>query len=119
MHQSVLRVTAWLIPSAAIVMSVVPPELRPMTGMSHVLEHFIWFFVCGIIFATEWPKAKLSVYVAGVTFCGVVELVQLWVPGRHARLSDFLVDACATAAGISLTRIIRNVRSSLRPAVSD
>jgi hypothetical protein len=35
-----------------------------------------------------------------VTFPAAVEIVQLFVPGRHARLSDFLVDALAMTLGV-------------------
>jgi VanZ family protein len=116
---AVLRACAWLIPSAAILMSVVPPALRPVTGLSHLFEHMFWFLACGIVFGAQWPKARFHIYIAGVAFCAVLELVQFWVPGRHARLSDFLVDACATVAGISLARILHSIRSAMRPALSE
>jgi VanZ family protein len=32
-------------------------------------------------------------------FAGFVEIAQLFVPGRHARLSDFIVDALAMCVG--------------------
>jgi VanZ family protein len=35
-----------------------------------------------------------------VIFAGTVEIAQLFVPGRHARLSDFIVDALAISAGL-------------------
>jgi hypothetical protein len=34
-----------------------------------------------------------------VSFSGAVEIAQLFVPGRHARLSDFIVDALAITVG--------------------
>jgi VanZ family protein len=97
-------------------MSVVPPELRPVTGISHLLEHFFWFLACGIALATEWRKPKLGIYIAGLAFCAALELVQVWIPGRHARLSDFVVNACATATGIALTRMLQAIRSATRPS---
>jgi VanZ family protein len=33
---------------------------------------------------------------------GVLELMQFWAPGRHARLEDFLVDAATACAGFAL-----------------
>jgi VanZ family protein len=45
---------------------------------------------------------------------GLLELLQHWIPGRHARLSDFVVDALAACAGFvlaaSLDWAIRRVR---------
>jgi hypothetical protein len=115
----ILRACAWLIPGAAIIMSVVPPAFRPVTGLSHLFEHLFWFLACGVVFGVQWPKARRSIYIAGVAFCGALELMQVWVPGRHARVSDFLVDTCATIAGISLVHILQRIRSIRRPALSE
>ena len=35
-----------------------------------------------------------------------IELAQLWVPGRHARVSDFLLDAAASCVGIGLSFMV-------------
>jgi VanZ family protein len=32
-----------------------------------------------------------------------IEILQLWAPGRHARLEDFVVDALAACAGFLMT----------------
>jgi VanZ family protein len=37
-----------------------------------------------------------------VVFAAFVELIQLMIPGRHARLSDFAVDAVASCIGVAL-----------------
>jgi len=47
--------------------------------------------------------------VSAVIFCAGIELAQLMIPGRHARFSDFVVDATAVCVGIfagsTLTRM--------------
>ncbi len=48
-----------------------------------------------------------------VLFAGAIELAQTFVPGRHARLSDFIVDAvtvgvAAAAASIAATNILKH-----------
>ena len=110
------RFCAWFILSAAIIMSVVPPALRPVTGLSHLREHFFWFLACGIALASEWRKPKLGIYIAGLAFCAALELVQVWIPGRHARLADFAVNAFAIAAGIGIARMLQAIRSLTRPS---
>jgi VanZ family protein len=118
----VSRFCAWLILSAAVIMSVVPPAFRPVTGISHLLEHFLWFLACGVALAILWRKGPtLRLYVAGVAFCAALEAVQLWTPGRHARLSDFVVNACAVAAGIAIARAIRTLKhpEAVLPAAPD
>jgi VanZ family protein len=82
------------------------------------IEHFFCFLACGMVLSVQWPKPKLALYAAGITFCAALEVVQIWIPGRHARLSDFLLDACATALGITLVRILQSIRSFLGVAVS-
>jgi VanZ family protein len=32
---------------------------------------------------------------------GLLEILQFWAPGRHARLEDFVVDALATCVGLA------------------
>jgi VanZ family protein len=33
-------------------------------------------------------------------------MLQLWMPGRHARLEDFVVDALAACAGIAVAAVL-------------
>jgi VanZ family protein len=42
-------------------------------------------------------------------YVGVVELAQLWVPGRHARLSDFIIDAIAVNVGVLMVSLTRRM----------
>jgi VanZ family protein len=51
----------------------------------------------------------ITLVTAGIVFCAALEIAQLYVPGRHARLSDFVIDSLATCAGLvlgPLTRVI-------------
>ena len=45
-----------------------------------------------------------------VIFAGAIGLVQLPVPARHARLSDFVIDALAACAGIGAAVVIGKLR---------
>ena len=33
---------------------------------------------------------------------GVIEILQLWAPGRHARFEDFVVDALTACVGLMI-----------------
>jgi VanZ family protein len=46
---------------------------------------------------------------------GVIEILQFWAPGRHARLSDFVVDALAACAGLAVAAALDWVISRNRP----
>ena len=39
-------------------------------------------------------------------FSAVVELAQFYAPGRHPRLSDFVIDAIAACAGVGLPAFV-------------
>ena len=89
------RTSAWTLALAIVVLSLVPPSYRPVTEASHSFEHLAIFLVTGLAFGAGYPGRPFRIAVALVIFSGTVELLQQWVPGRHARLSDFLVDGTA------------------------
>src|SRR5271166_3819604 len=39
------RICTWSLPGAAIILTIVPPELRLVTGLPHSFEHFALFFL--------------------------------------------------------------------------
>jgi VanZ family protein len=97
-----------------VVLSVVPATLRPETSLPHELEHFAIFWATGVAFALGYTS---SVWLATalVIFCGAVEFLQLFIPGRHARLSDFIVDALATIIGLITVSLVAQIRNRTRP----
>jgi VanZ family protein len=94
------RCIAWSLAVAIVVLSIVPPHLRPETVLPHGLEHFAIFFLTGVAFGGGYAKKRLRSMVLLVVFSGVVEILQLLAPGRHARLTDFVLDALAVCAGV-------------------
>jgi VanZ family protein len=100
------RVLAWCLLGMLVVVSLVPSALRPETGAPHDLEHFVPYLVTGIAFSVGYPGRMTLLTVSLVAYCGLVELAQLMVPGRHARLSDFVVDAVAAIVGIAIGSVL-------------
>lgn len=94
------RITAWFLACVITVLSLVPPWLRPETGAPHDVEHFAIFLATGLAFGFGYSRKPIVVVAALFLFAGMIELAQLFVPGRHARLSDFIVDAFALCAGV-------------------
>ena len=112
MAQVVSKALAWATAAAILILSLVPPWLRPVTGAPHHVEHFAIFALCGLAFGLGYRLAGLAAGVALVIFSGAVESLQLMVPGRHARLSDFAVDAVAICAGLIIGRLTAKFVSS-------
>src|SRR5262249_1325022 len=92
--------------TAIVVLSVVPPALRPETGLPHGLEHFVIYWATGVAFPLGYELKLGLIATLLVFFSGAVEFAQLFVPGRHARLSDFIVDALATIVGAMTVSVV-------------
>jgi VanZ family protein len=99
------RIAAWLLSATIVVASLVPPELRPTTDAPHDLEHFAIYAATGLAFGLGYGP-RYPVTIAMVIFAGAIEVAQLFVPGRHARLSDFIVDALAACIGLAASHVL-------------
>jgi hypothetical protein len=107
---AVARITTWVLATVIVVLSLVPPGGRPETGAPHALEHFAIFWATGFAAGVGWQRRQALVGFCLVLFAGFVEIAQLFVPGRHARWSDFTVDALAAIIGLALTALPRLAR---------
>jgi VanZ family protein len=106
-----LRLIAWLLLLTVTVLTFGPAVLRPVSGLGQNAEHFTIFVMMGAAFALAYRRYAYSIALALLVFTGALELLQMFVPGRHARLSDFMVDGLGVcvgmAAGAWLSRFTR------------
>lgn len=102
----VLRVIAWLLAAAVTFATLGPPSYRPHSNLGQDGEHTLAFVLVGLAFGLAYPRNRLSVAGAAVVATGVLELLQLLVPGRHARMEDFIVDALAACAGFLVAALL-------------
>jgi VanZ family protein len=100
--QRVFATAAWFLALLIILLSLVPPSLRPVTALPHNVEHFLIFLATGVCFLIGYPRKPLADAIGLAVFAGAVELAQRWAPGRHARVSDFMVDALAALIGVTI-----------------
>jgi VanZ family protein len=103
---TIARIAAWLLTITIIILSLVPPTLRPVTDVPHVFEHFSIFFAMGVAFGVGYCRRPILVTTMLMIFAGGIELTQIGVPGRHARLSDFIVDALAACVGAAMASVV-------------
>jgi VanZ family protein len=104
------RLPAWFLLAVIVVLSLVPPGARPGTFMPHKLEHASIFILDGIAFGMAYCGHEQLLSIGAVIFCASIELAQLTIPGRHARLSDFFVDAIAICIGIVAGSVMIRMR---------
>ena len=105
----VARVVAWIGLLAIVVLSVVPATERPMTGSGSTVEHFAMFALVAGAFALGYELALIRLAVLALLFCGGIELLQIPLPTRHARLGDFVIDFVASCLAICAVRGMQKI----------
>jgi hypothetical protein len=102
-----LKIIACLVVLGLIIVSVVPAAERPETGLQHDLEHFLAFGCAGLIVALAYPHRLLLMATAAVAYTLALEIIQIPLATRHARVEDFAVDALGACAAIFLVYLAR------------
>jgi VanZ family protein len=102
----ILRIIAWLLTAAVTFATLGPARLRPHSDLGQDGEHALAFVLVGLAFGLAYPQRRLLTAGIAVILIGVLEMLQLWTPGRHARLEDFVVDALAACAGIAVAAVL-------------
>ena len=106
------RFAAWILAATITLLTLVPPWARPSTALPHDLEHAAIFVAAGAAFAIAYRGRSLSLIIGAILYSAVLELAQLLVPGRHARIEDFVVDAASACGVILVCDIVLRAPSS-------
>jgi VanZ family protein len=101
---SIARAAAWILVTSIVVLSLVPPSWRPITDFPHYFEHFGIYVITGLAFGVGYRRKEILFLILPI-FAGAIELAQLLVPGRHARATDFVIDALAMCIGLTMTML--------------
>jgi VanZ family protein len=113
-----LKALAWLLAAAVAFATLGPPGLRPHSYLGQDAEHALAFVLIGLAFGLAYPQRRLLTAMIVGPMTGLIEILQFWAPGRHARLSDFVVDALAACAGLALAAGIGWMGRSRRAKLS-
>jgi VanZ family protein len=113
------RIIAWIWGVTVAVVSIVPPELRPESGVPHYFEHFLAYAALGAAFGLGYVRSPNTLAILLVAYCALIETAQIFVPGRHARLFDFATDALAACFGVALVSVVRMLYRSTRLTAGD
>jgi hypothetical protein len=105
------RIAAWILTALIVILSLVPPTLRPESGAPHSLEHFTIFAATGFAFGLGYRRRHDFLAILLIMFSGAIEIAQLFVQGRHARLGDFIIDAFAACIGLVIASLLSLVPS--------
>ena len=111
-----LRLAAWLLAAAVTFATLGPANSRPHSNLGQGGEHALAFVLIGLAFGFAYPHHRLRAAVIAVVMTAVLEILQLWTPGRHARLRDFAVDAVAACIGFAITAFLAWATTARRGA---
>ena len=114
----VLRLLAWALAAAVAFATLGPPRYRPHADIGQNGEHALAFILVGLAFGLAYRRNRILMACAAVSMAAAIEMLQLWVPGRHARMSDFIVDAAAACAGLAIAAALDWANSRMRPRTS-
>ena len=87
---------------AIIVLSLVPGIDRPHTGLPGVAEHFIAYYSTALAFGLGFRStaSRIVIALSLTLLAGSMEVLQLWVPGRHSAIIDAVVSSLGGFLGI-------------------
>ena len=111
-----LRLFAWLLAAAVTFATLGPASLRPHSNLGQDGEHTLAFVLVGLAFGLAYPRQRTITAVIAVGMIGLIEVLQFWAPGRHARLEDFVVDAVAACAGIAMAAVLGRLMRQAGPS---
>src|SRR4051812_9794223 len=100
-----LRITGWFCVCLLVWLSWIPATLEIRTGMAGQIEHAIAYCGTGAILAFAYQEPRRWRMAVGlVALAGILEIGQLWVPGRTSQFIDFAASSAGTVAGVLIGR---------------
>ena len=113
---TIFRLVAWLLAAAVTFATLGPASERPQLSiLGHLAEHSLAFVLLGIAFALTYPRHRLLAAAITTAMAGLLEFLQLFVPGRHARWEDLAVDATAALAGFAMVAGLASLKLVPQP----
>jgi VanZ family protein len=80
----------------------------------HLTEHVAAFALVAAAFAIGYRLSLFRLLTLALCYCGGIELLQIPLPTRHARVSDFLIDFAAAVVAMALVRAGESMQKGLR-----
>jgi VanZ family protein len=114
MTTTLLRLFAWSLAAAVTFATLGPASYRPHSHLGQDGEHALAFVLIGLAFGLAYARHRLLTSATAVVLIGLLEILQLWAPGRHARFEDFAVDALTACAGFVFAAILDWAMQRLR-----
>jgi VanZ family protein len=91
-----------------VTLSLVPGDERPHTGYSGRYEHFAAYFLTAIPmwFACASRNSRVGAMLGLSALAGILEVLQLWIPGRNAAVLDWAMSSAGGASGMLISSVL-------------
>lgn len=113
MVEKLFKAAVWFSLLGLAVLTLIPADERPVSGFQHDLEHLIAFGPAGFLLGLAYAGRFRWLYPGALAFALVLELSQIPLPSRHARVSDLIVDAVAACLGLAAAQFLQISRKTV------
>ncbi len=104
-HQLAGRVATWLCVAFVVVLSLVPGQDRPHTGIAGQSEHFIAYAGTAMIAMLSYRRALWTIIGLSLLSC-LLEILQNFVPGRSPAVMDVIFSSAGGATGTGAAALL-------------
>jgi VanZ family protein len=96
------RIAGWAGIATITILSLVPGSLRPHTGFPGQAEHFAAYACTGFALSLAYLglRTRLIFWSCLATASSVFEILQIWIPGRDAKIQDALASTLGLTTGL-------------------
>ncbi len=103
--EKLARILGWLAVVTIIVLSLLPGNDRPHTGAPGYVEHIAAYSITASLLTFGYTgRLVWAIVVVGLSaLSGLMEILQMFVPGRHSGFDDFAVSSFGAVIGTVLT----------------
>jgi len=99
---------AWVLAAALVFVTWCPPNLRPHLGSAN-MERFAAFFMTAAAFVFGFPRRSGWIALGVVLIAGILEIGQLFIPGRDAGLHDAVVKVAGGLSGVVAGNVVLQI----------
>ena len=105
------RMVGWACIVAIVVVSLVPGDARPDTGLPGQIDHIIAYCGTAGLLGLGHPAAKLrfGMIVMLISLAATLEVAQRWIPGRHPQFIDFAASVAGTCLGMFAAMVVHRI----------
>ncbi|ARN80173.1 VanZ family protein [Methylocystis bryophila] len=104
-----VRALAWLCVLTITVLSLLPGDERPHTGLSGRFEHAMAYAGTGFLFwfGYSGPRDRALFWIGLAIASGVFEILQNFIPGRSPSILDALTSTLGLTFGFMAAALLR------------